>query len=475
MLFLRTFCLISIFFTTTFAFAENKSPKVIVIGAGIAGLTTAYRLQQKGMDVDVYEARNRVGGRIFTVTVGGNIAELGAQNITDGGDAENINQLINEFGLELTGKQMNLNSSYFNGERLFTERQLLGDKQLDPQMLRNQLDELISKSHNMKEILDGIVKENDSLYKFLAVKLAAYEGATVEKLSPHYTETLFHMFLGGLCAVHQGTGEEENYIYSASIKGGNALLPEKISKILDTRLHLNMPLTQVAKDIDNSFILTFLDGQKVKADILVLAMPCSVYDNIIFEKDIIALERLEAIKRVQYGTNAKILVPFSKTPSKKPVFINDRIVSFFDAAHSILTLYYTGESSLFSNNTILNTYGQARPMIEMGFEDACPPFITPVFAEDRAFAVYDGPVGYSWPNDPYAKGSYSYISPGQEILLTTMSEEKGETVKTLFAPIDQKLYFAGEHTSILIEVPGTLEAACESGERVARMILNACQ
>jgi len=47
----------------------------------------------------------------------------------------------------------------------------------------------------------------------------------------------------------------------------------------------------------------------------------------------------------------------------------------------------------------------------------------------------------------------------------------GETVKTLFAPIDQMLYFAGEHATILLETPGTIEAACESGERAARMIL----
>lgn len=35
-----------------------------------------------------------------------------------------------------------------------------------------------------------------------------------------------------------------------------------------------------------------------------------------------------------------------------------------------------------------------------------------------------------------------------------------------------QIYFAGEHSSILSEVPGTMEAACESGERVARAILN---
>ncbi len=57
-------------------------------------------------------------------------------------------------------------------------------------------------------------------------------------------------------------------------------------------------------------------------------------------------------------------------------------------------------------------------------------------------------------------------------MLTSLTEVQGELVKTLFAPIDQKLYFAGEHTSVLLDIPGTLEAACESGEKTSRMIFN---
>ena len=49
-------------------------------------------------------------------------------------------------------------------------------------------------------------------------------------------------------------------------------------------------------------------------------------------------------------------------------------------------------------------------------------------------------------------------------------EIEGQIVRALFAPIDNSLYFAGEHTSILFDIPGTLEAACESGEKAAKMI-----
>lgn len=460
--------LLAIFFTTTSVFAENSDPKVVVVGAGLAGLTAAYRLQKEGIDVDLYEARNRVGGRVLTVCVKGTIAELGGQNITDGGEAINLHRLIDEFGFELTQSRVNLDHSYFDGCDLIPIKQLVRDKQFNPKMVRDQLNELILHSHNMKEILDGLFEETDPLYKFFSVRLASYEGAPPEKLSTFYAETLFHMLLGGICSAHPANGEEDHYIDLISIKGGNSLLPEKIASIIGSRLHLNQPLKQVTKAEDGSFALTFQDGQKVKADIVVLAIPCSVYETIVFEDNVIGLERLEAIKNVQYGTNAKILVPFSATPAKRAGLINDQVVSFFH--RNLLVIYYTGETSRFSRDTILSRYTPVWPMIEKGFGAIGPSFIAPAFAEDRPFAIYDSPVGYSWPNDPYAKGSYSYIAPGQEAPLTAITEEQGELFKTLFAPIDERLYFAGEHASILMDVPGTMEAACESGERVARTI-----
>lgn len=460
----------SLMLSTTSILAENKNPKVAVIGAGLAGLTAAHRLQQEGRDVDLYEARNRVGGRVFTVKINGHIGELGAQNITDGGEALHLYRLINEFGLEVNESRVNLNLCYFNGKDFLPVDQLLRNKQFNPSILRARIHELAATSHNMKDILDGLMEKSDPLYKVSAVRLAAYEGAPPEKLSLFYIETLFHTLLGGISSVHQGNGEEETYANVASIKGGNALLPEKIAESLGPHIHLNKVLTKVAKDREGLFLLTFQDGQEVKVDQLVLAIPCSVYEDIHFEETVIPFDRLKAIQSVQYGTNAKILIPFSTCPSKRRGIINDQIVSFFEPIHQILTIYYTGATSLFSKETISKAYFQAKPMLEMGFEEDYPSFVHPIFAEDRSSAIYQNPVGYSWPNDPYAKGSYSYISPGQENVLTDISEEKGEKFKTLFTPIDN-LYFAGEHTSILLEVPGTMEAACESGERVARAIL----
>ncbi|WP_059360603.1 flavin monoamine oxidase family protein [Parachlamydia acanthamoebae] len=458
----------AITFTTTSIFAESK-PKVAVIGAGLAGLTAAYRLQQKGMDVDVYEARDRVGGRILTVKIGDKIAELGGQSIIDDGESSNILCLIEELGLELVKNKANRNHSYFNGKELIPVYQLLS-KSFNPENLKTQLDDLSQTSKNMREVLNGILDEEDPLYKVLAVRLASYEGAPIEQLSPLYTETLYDMLLGIVSASKKENGEEDDFTNLLSIKGGNALLPEKLAQMLVGKLHLNQVLKQVSKEVNDTFVLTFQNGQQITADILVLAIPCSVYEDIDFEENVLPSKRLEDIKNVQYGTNAKIMIPFSKAFSKRIRFNNGQVGCHFDVNCNILTLHYMGEASQFSTDTIQDTYKQDWSMLKTVFGDICPSFISPVLATDHVFITYEAPVGYSWPNDPFAKGSYSCIGPGQEKTLTAINEELGEQVKKLFAPINERLYFVGEHASILIEAPGTMEAACESGERVARMI-----
>ena len=113
------FCM-SVIFSSTSGFSSEKSPKVVVVGGGIAGLTTAYRLQKGGMDVNLYEARGRIGGRIFTAKIKGRTAELGAQNIKDGGDSVNLNRLIDEFGLECVSSRAVLKHSYFDGKKFNT-------------------------------------------------------------------------------------------------------------------------------------------------------------------------------------------------------------------------------------------------------------------------------------------------------------------------------------------------------------------
>ena len=71
---------------------------VIIIGAGVSGLTTAYRLTNAGKKVLVLEARERLGGRTKTVKVGKGNFDVGAQWI--GPLQKRITTLVAELGIE---------------------------------------------------------------------------------------------------------------------------------------------------------------------------------------------------------------------------------------------------------------------------------------------------------------------------------------------------------------------------------------
>lgn len=107
---------------------SKHTSKVAVIGAGIAGLTAAYRLHRQGADVHVYEGRSRVGGRIFSAKIGDEAVEFGGQNIADGGGAENLHHLIEELDLELTNSQVLLDMAYFSDGKLVPLQGLINEK-----------------------------------------------------------------------------------------------------------------------------------------------------------------------------------------------------------------------------------------------------------------------------------------------------------------------------------------------------------
>jgi monoamine oxidase len=437
--------------------------KVVIIGAGLAGLTTGYRLYKKGFDVHVYEARNRVGGRILSALVNGHIAELGGENIADGGSCENINQLLQEFGLELFRSESSFNVFFHYENMLFPKNDLIKKQNLNLETLKGQLYTIKQTSISMQDILNQL-KLDEPLKKCLNVSLAGYEGASADKLSSSYIETLYYMIKGGLSAAHQG-----NTTAFARVKEGNGKLPEALAARLGNRVHMKMPVASITKNSQNQYILMFKNGSTTTADILILAIPCPIYNDILFDEKVIHADRLSKIRSIHNGSNAKIIVPISGNFSTSNIFMNDHM-GVFTFVDGIITLYFTGQSSQFEPDSIAQRYAQERPLLMCGFDQTSLPKQEPIIAWDELFASYSVPVGYSWPLDPFAKGTYSYIGVGQEELFTMLQEHDGFVTKTLFAPIDHQLYFAGEHASTLFDVQGTMEAACQSGNLVADMI-----
>jgi len=94
---------------------------VVIVGAGAAGLTAAHELRKAGLSVAVLEARERVGGRLWTDVIDGAMLEIGGQWVSP--DQEALKETIAELGLETYSRYREGESVYINaaGERtLFT-------------------------------------------------------------------------------------------------------------------------------------------------------------------------------------------------------------------------------------------------------------------------------------------------------------------------------------------------------------------
>ena len=107
------------------------APRIVVVGGGIAGLNTAYRLKEQGVRATIYEGSSRTGGRIFTardIMGPGLTTELGAEFI-DSHHAEML-RLVSELGLTLLdtrapGEAALASEVFYLEGRRFTERQVI--------------------------------------------------------------------------------------------------------------------------------------------------------------------------------------------------------------------------------------------------------------------------------------------------------------------------------------------------------------
>jgi len=77
---------------------EKQSREVIILGAGLAGLTLAYQLKKQGINALILESRNRIGGRIHTIEQDGATLELGATWFAD--KHVNLLSLLDELGID---------------------------------------------------------------------------------------------------------------------------------------------------------------------------------------------------------------------------------------------------------------------------------------------------------------------------------------------------------------------------------------
>lgn len=438
--------------------------KIAVVGAGLAGLTAAYRLTQCGLEVDVFEAKNRVGGRVFTVLMENYLGkltevELGAQNITDGGKADNFISLANNLKLSIKEHTIDINQMVYAKNEHAYYSDLIANHNKNPK----EIYKLADKSENIAQLIELFCEGNTLLEQALFTRMMAYEGLDPNKQSIyHNIETLECTLSGGLAKAHESYERQHNQIVISSIEGGNSKITTEIERSLKNKIHYNKVLKKFNVH-DNSAFLIFEDKTVYEFDYVVLAIPAATFNNIDFSESMIEMDRLKSIKSISYGSNYKIALPLN-LGGKINVrsIIKDNVISFYNHDDTIQLLYI---------NDRLPNISDFIDNLSASCGQSVGPFSGSLLqARDQNYEIYGhSNIYYEWGKDQFIQGAYAGYSVSISKELDQIVYHLGTPYKALFTPIKNILFFAGEHTTIL-ECPGTMEAAVESGVRIANAI-----
>jgi monoamine oxidase len=421
---------------------ENGLPEaawqgdVIVIGAGIAGLTAAQILQKSGVNVKVLEASERMGGRIFTLrNWSENPIELGGEFIH--GDRSAWAELLESLQVELYNFTDDYDEYYVIDNQLVIESYLEGNEEYERAV------------DFMEEIYEGS-GENINLRAFMEQHnfSPAMLNLLESWISVEYGTDTKNIQLAALIE----TAEKWNSGYT------NYILPEiGMDEVLEKVFQEIIPLihfNQVVEKIDYSQeeIIIKTPTESYSADKVIITLPLGVlkkYQTTLFEPALPESKQL-AIKDLGIDFGMKIILKFNEPFWDEylgDVFGGTLVPDYYPSAktdeEAILTAYVMGERAKF----LADKSGEAVNLI---LEELCAIFNSrlPNFNFIEAYIM-------DWGSAPYALGAYSYPSA---------SAQKNREI--LAENIAQKLFFAGEASNTFGH-PATIHGAMETGYQSA--------
>jgi monoamine oxidase len=456
--------------------APNRAgqPQIAILGAGIAGLNAAWQLYRAGFSSTIYEAQDRIGGRMFTakdIFGPGLTTELGGEFI-DSNHFEML-ELVREFGLPLVDvfapSELALNQTtwYFGGVHLSEADVIALFQPLEPRITADQ-DSLADEINFMTRDAATVALDRLSIAEYLDQIGASGTIRTILDVAFETEHGLAPAQLSALdflVTIDPDTSDGDFRIYGDSdqrykILGGNQTLPQAMAaRIQDVSpVQLGHRLTALRQDKDR-FALTFSaagGSRDVLADLVVCTLPFSVLRDIDVRVDLPDDVR-NSIQALPYGTNSKLTLGFQsrfwRNQGSTGLFFTDLpFQSGWDSTQgqpgtgASLTLYLGGNPGVQLANGTPASWAEA---FLPGINQIFPGADTQFTGEVRRF---------TWHTFPFALGSYSGFGPGQ---ITTQLGVANQ--------LQGNLFFAGEHTSE--SDSGFMEGGAESGRRAAEQIL----
>jgi monoamine oxidase len=456
------------------------APRIVVVGAGLAGLTCADALRQAGYVAAVHEAHaTRIGGRCWsdaTTWAGGQVSEHGGELIDQGHTG--VRQLASSLGLTLDNllmaEQNGTEPTYYFDGAGYPEAQATTDLKAVWQQIHGDVSAASYPTLYNSSTPRGRVLDAMSITQWIANYVP---GGTASKLG-QLLDTAYNIEYGAECSQQSSlnmlyllgySGQGNLRIFGPSnekyhVRGGNDQLARGLGGRLSGQITMGSALSSIKPGAAaGTWTLTFIQGGATKtltADRLVLAVPFSVLRSAVdLKKSGFPTRKMSAINELGMGTNSKLHLQFSSrhwnsVGSNGETYAdtgyqNTWEVSRGQAGSAGILVNYTG-------GNIGASFGSGTPASRaQQFLGQLEPVLPGISSRWNGRATID-----YWQGNPLTKGSYSYWKVGQ---YTKFAGAEGEQVGTC--------HFAGEHTSI--DNQGYLEGAVETGQRAADEILSA--